>query len=148
MQWVSVIILATFPWQWVSRWCHLLLLVLLRVNRHTLFLLSSWLCKDWILVPHLSTVWDQFCGTWCWRGRGVLDCDRCLGLGESVSEEDAMATGLSDGCFSQAMARKRDWYANVTNDVPLQVIPVHPDTLCIHASTILNPLFQLTRTTW
>jgi hypothetical protein len=35
-----------------------------------------------------------------------------------------MATRLLDMCFSQAMAKKRVWYANVMNDVSLQVIPV------------------------
>jgi hypothetical protein len=63
----------------------------------------------------------------CWIAIGAW------GLGGSVSEEDAMATGLSDGCFSQAMARKRDLYANVTNDVPLQVIPV----------LLMNMLFKM-----
>jgi hypothetical protein len=45
-------------------------------------------------------------------------------MAESVSDDGTMDARLVEAYFLQAMTRKRAWYANVTSDAPLQVIPI------------------------
>jgi hypothetical protein len=99
---------------------------ILRVNHHTLFLVSRCLCTYWIFVPRLSTWRDQGSGTRWWWGRVMLDWVR--GLAEIVLEDGVMATWLADGYFFRGVVCDGQWrgFDAVTNSAPLQlqVIPI------------------------